>query len=58
MSKKITTPERSSKSTQGEIELKDSKKFLSVVDQNISESGKVKKLIYVFMLKKIYIVII
>ncbi|GMN67800.1 hypothetical protein TIFTF001_036859 [Ficus carica] len=41
MSKKITTPERSLKSTQGEIELKDSKKFMSAVDENISDSEKV-----------------
>ncbi|GMN59652.1 hypothetical protein TIFTF001_028734 [Ficus carica] len=38
MSKKITTPERSSKSTQGEIELKDLKKFMSPLDENISDS--------------------
>ncbi|GMN68939.1 hypothetical protein TIFTF001_037990 [Ficus carica] len=42
MSKKITTPERSSKSTQGEIELQDSKKFMSPLNENISDSEQVQ----------------
>ncbi|GMN20331.1 hypothetical protein TIFTF001_050022, partial [Ficus carica] len=41
MSKKITTLERSSKSTQREIELQDSKKFMSPLDENISDSEQV-----------------
>ncbi|GMN69658.1 hypothetical protein TIFTF001_038701 [Ficus carica] len=42
MSEKNTTPETSSKGTQGEVELKDSQKFMSELADNISDSEKVQ----------------
>ncbi|GMN34531.1 hypothetical protein TIFTF001_042071 [Ficus carica] len=41
MSEKNTTPETSPKGTQGEVEVKDSQKFISALADNISNSGKV-----------------
>ncbi|GMN66377.1 hypothetical protein TIFTF001_035439 [Ficus carica] len=41
MSEKNTTPETSPKGTQGEVEVKDSQKFMSALADNISNSGKV-----------------
>lgn len=58
MSEKNTTPETEVKGTQGEVELKYSQKFMSELDDNISDSEKVMEFIFVFMLKNIFIVII
>ena len=51
------TPETAPKATQGEVELKVSQMFMSEQDDNISDSEKVMKLIFAFMLKNIFIVI-
>ena len=54
MSEKNSSPEISPKSTQGEIEVNDTKKFMSSPEMNIADPGMVKILFFVFMLKKIY----
>ena len=54
MTEKDSSHGLSSKSTQGEIEVNDTKMFMSSLDQNIFDPGKVKILFFVFMLKKIY----
>ena len=54
MTEKNSSQGLSSKSMQGEIEVTDTKKFMTSLDQNISNPEKVKILFFVFMLKKIY----
>ena len=51
MSEKNSSPEISPKRTQGEIEVSDTKKFMSSPEMNIADPGMVKILIFVFMLK-------
>jgi hypothetical protein len=53
MSERTSSPEMTSKSTQMEIEVKDTKNIMTSGEQNISDPGKVNILFLVFMLKNI-----